>query len=234
MKDTLFLRVHKYWFWLYIFFFIITIIGFSFYLFNTFFSRFVNPFHFYKVSEKKFNRVVEDLVVLEKKVDQNDKYISLLQKIIRENNIIDISKNEVVDEIKFSDSGKKESTNSFIDVSFVSPVKGDIIENLSLDRGNKKIFIRGKNNSQVLSILDGTILSILKKERELSKVIILHQEGIVSVYHCKNIIVTENEKVSSGHVIGFLGPKENGRSYNFIFEMFFNSQPVLAEDYINF
>lgn len=75
--------------WMYIFATLIftSIMAFSFLLFNTVFSLWVNPFHYYNISKDRFNELATTIRDLELHAKQNDEFVRLLQKVINGENV---------------------------------------------------------------------------------------------------------------------------------------------------
>lgn len=75
--------------WMYVFAIalLICIMAFSFLLFNTVFSLWVNPFHYYNISKDKFNELTNTIRDLELHAKQNDEFVKLLQKVINGENV---------------------------------------------------------------------------------------------------------------------------------------------------
>jgi murein DD-endopeptidase MepM/ murein hydrolase activator NlpD len=59
-----------------------SIMGLSFWMFNTIFSKFVNPLNYYNISSEKFTQIVDSLNELELSAKQNEQFVSLLQAMI--------------------------------------------------------------------------------------------------------------------------------------------------------
>lgn len=233
LKETFLFKIHKYWFWVYFWILILAVMGLSFYLFNTSFSKFVNPFHFYGVSKEKFNTMIRDLDELEKKAEQNTKYIELLQKIIREGHIEGLN-DEEFKEIKIkNDEKKQENQTLLVNAIFKKPIDGEMVSPYKIDEANKKITMKGKAKSDVYAVFEGYVISVIRTQ-PLCKVVILHDNGITSVYHCKNVSIVENQSVSTGQTIGNLGTLAAEKEYNFIFELYLNGQAVDPNDFIDF
>lgn len=70
------------WFYTTSVFLVIIIMCLSFWLFNTIFSKWVNPLHYYNISSEKFIKMSSTIQELETHAKQHEQYILMLQSII--------------------------------------------------------------------------------------------------------------------------------------------------------
>lgn len=101
---------------------------------------------------------------------------------------------------------------------------------------NYAVAYGGIENFEVISILDGTVISI-KEDSVLGSIIeIQHENNLISVYQSvSNITVKENQVVHQGEVIASSGISNLNKDLNkhLLFELLHNGQIVDPEEYYN-
>lgn len=101
---------------------------------------------------------------------------------------------------------------------------------------NSGIEYKGSNNFDVVSILDGTVISI-KTDNILGNVVeIRHDNDMISVYQSlSDVNVTENQDVKQGDTIGKSGTNNISKDLgdHLHFELIVNGQNVNPEEYYN-
>ena len=101
---------------------------------------------------------------------------------------------------------------------------------------NSCIEYKGSNNFDVVSILDGTVISI-KTDNILGNVVeIRHDNDMISVYQSlSDVNVTENQEVKQGDIIGKSGTNNISKDLgdHLHFELIINGQNVNPEEYYN-
>ena len=101
---------------------------------------------------------------------------------------------------------------------------------------NSGIEYKGSNNFDVVSILDGTVISI-KNDNILDNVVeIRHDNDMISVYQSlSDVNVTENQDVKQGDTIGKSGTNNISKDLgdHLHFELIVNGQNVNPEEYYN-
>lgn len=99
---------------------------------------------------------------------------------------------------------------------------------------NSSVAYGGVDSFDVISILDGTVVSIKEDELLGNIVEIEHDKNIISVYQSvSDITVKENQVVKQGEVIAKSGQSNLNKSLNshLLFELIINSKIVNPEDY---
>lgn len=86
-------------------FILLLIIGLSFWMFNTIFSKWVNPLDYYNISSEKFTQIVHSLSELELTAKQNEQFVNLLQNIIA-------GKEVDIQDAVYSKKDQSETTNT--------------------------------------------------------------------------------------------------------------------------
>lgn len=101
---------------------------------------------------------------------------------------------------------------------------------------NSGIEYKGSNNFDVVSILDGKVISI-KTDNILGNVVeIRHDNDMISVYQSLSAVnVTENQDVKQGDIIGKSGTNNISKDLgdHLHFELIINGQNVNPEEYYN-
>lgn len=101
---------------------------------------------------------------------------------------------------------------------------------------NSGIEYKGSNNFDVVSILDGKVISI-KTDNILGNVVeIRHDNDMISVYQSlSDVNVTENQDVKQGDIIGKSGTNNISKDLgdHLHFELIINGQNVNPEEYYN-
>ena len=101
---------------------------------------------------------------------------------------------------------------------------------------NYAVAYGGAKNFEVISVLDGTVLSIKKDDLLGNVVEIKHDNELISVYQSlADITVKENQVVKQGDVIGKAGTSNINKDLNehLLFEMLYKGQIVNPEEYYN-
>ncbi len=99
---------------------------------------------------------------------------------------------------------------------------------------NSAVAYGGVDSFEVISILDGTVVSIKEDELLGNIVEIEHDKNIISVYQSvSDITVKENQVVKQGEVIAKSGQSNLNKSLNshLLFELIINSKIVNPEEY---
>ena len=95
---------------------------------------------------------------------------------------------------------------------------------------------KGSDNFDVVSILNGTVISI-KNDNILGNVVeVRHDNDMISVYQSlSDVKVTENQEIKQGDIIGKSGTNNISKSLgdHLHFELIINGQNVNPEEYYN-
>lgn len=211
-------------FYFFLIFFIFLISFFSLIMFNTIFSKWLNPFHFYNINKDNFDKITFEISSLEEKCKQNDLYLENLQSIISdfENSKEIIEKKE--EKIFIKKKIKKKDKNDYSQIIFFNPLNGSIIED---SQNIFEIKMKADENSNVCSIYDGIIVFSEKIDTNY-KTIIQHENGYLSIYtyEKKNSKIKKGSMIFGGDVIGFTGQIEKNKNFNFIFEVYCNGKVI--------
>lgn len=101
---------------------------------------------------------------------------------------------------------------------------------------NSGVEYKGSDNFDVVSILNGTVISI-KNDNILGNVVeVRHDNDMISVYQSlSDVTVTENQEIKQGDIIGKSGTNNISKSLgdHLHFELIINGQNVNPEEYYN-
>jgi hypothetical protein len=81
-EDKTICKFHPKWIYTVFIFFVAAIMSLSFWMFNTVFSKWVNPLHYYNISSENFYKMAETIQELETHAKQHEQYIEMLQSVI--------------------------------------------------------------------------------------------------------------------------------------------------------
>jgi len=101
---------------------------------------------------------------------------------------------------------------------------------------NSAVAYGGVDSFDIVSILDGTVVSIKEDELLGNIVEIEHDNKVISVYQSiSDVIVKENQAVKQGEVIAKSGASNLNKSLNnhLLFELIIDSKIVNPEEYYN-
>lgn len=101
---------------------------------------------------------------------------------------------------------------------------------------NSAVAYGGVDSFDVVSILDGTVVSIKEDELLGNIVEIEHDNKVISVYQSiSDVLVKENQTVKQGEVIAKSGESNLNKSLNshLLFELIIDSKIVNPEEYYN-
>ena len=101
---------------------------------------------------------------------------------------------------------------------------------------NSAVAYGGVDSFDIVSILDGTVVSIKEDELLGNIVEIEHENKVISVYQSiSDVIVKENQAVKQGEVIAKSGASNLNKSLNnhLLFELIIDSKIVNPEEYYN-
>ena len=197
------------------------------------------------------------IVSLNKRIDEQDAYISSIKSIISGDIIADSlnqdmpegqtqniskiqtdrSENEaklsekVKDDLRTNPKRKKQSTIQY----FVEPVNGFISQDFNVD-DHPGIDIVTAKDKTVLACLSGTVIYSGYTQKDGYVLILDHANGYVSVYkHTKTVLKKIGAKVQMSDPIAIVGNTgENTSGPHLHFELWYNQSAVNPKDYMNF
>lgn len=110
---------------------------------------------------------------------------------------------------------------------FVWPLKGNILKDYKND-ASKGLVIAGRTGEPVRASASGSVVFVGEKIKSLGKMIIIqHPDGYVTTYsHLNDMVVSENDNVVAGQLIGFVGKTGNAQQPQLHFAVRHNTKPV--------
>ena len=122
---------------------------------------------------------------------------------------------------------------------FIWPVYGRISSGFGLrhwgwrNKFHKGIDIVAPMGTKIMCTADGIVKSAQRVRDYGYVVTIEHTNNFQSIYaHLKKILVTPNEKVKQGQIIGLVGKTGDATGYHLHFELRINDYPVNPTDYL--
>jgi len=101
---------------------------------------------------------------------------------------------------------------------------------------NTGILYSGKNKFDVVSVLDGTVTSVIKDEILGNVVEIMHTTELITIYHClENVSVKVGDIVKQNDIIGTSGKLSVEKGYDnaLLFEVNLNGSLINPNDFYN-
>lgn len=101
---------------------------------------------------------------------------------------------------------------------------------------NSGVDYASKNEFDIISILDGTVISVYDNEVLGTSIEIRHSNDIISVYQClSNVLVKEGDTIIQGQKIATSGASNINRESenNLHFELYYKGSIVNPENYYN-
>ncbi len=121
-------------------------------------------------------------------------------------------------------------------INFFPPINGVVINRFNSSPGHYGTDIVGRFDTNVYSVLDGTVIFAEWSTSTGYVVHIQHKHDLVSVYkHNSGILVQQGEKVKAGEVIAIMGNEgELTTGPHLHFELWRKGMALDPEQYINF
>lgn len=121
-----------------------------------------------------------------------------------------------------------------------SPINGEVIKKYDPDAYHFGVDFRAPKNTPVKAIAKGSVLFVDWTIKDGYTIIVLHEEGLISVYkHLTTLTKSEYEYVSSGEVLGLYDGNYDDNSQKttvkyFHFELWKDSYPLDSSIFIDF
>ena len=204
----------------------------------------------------RYNSVMVDS--LEKEIQIRDNYLSKIQSVIKGEVIEDSIRHDadmvrdvelrpmkddsIFDQLiapenyKFSYDNTESETDILPKINFFPPVRGVVINKFNASPGHFGTDIVGTKNSHIAATLDGTVIFAEWSIGTGYVVEIQHEYNLVSIYkHNSDIMVKPGDRVKAGEIIAIMGNEgEYSTGPHLHFEIWYNGEPLDAEQYINF
>jgi murein DD-endopeptidase MepM/ murein hydrolase activator NlpD len=121
-------------------------------------------------------------------------------------------------------------------INFFPPIKGVVINRFSSSPGHYGTDIVGRFDTNIYSVLDGTVIFAEWSTSTGYVIQIQHKHDLVSVYkHNSGILIQQGDKVKAGEVIAIMGNEgELSTGPHLHFELWRKGVALDPEQYINF
>lgn len=121
-------------------------------------------------------------------------------------------------------------------LSFVSPLQGEISEHMSLEKNHLGVDVIVPKNTEVKSIMDGYVISADWTQETGNSILVRHANDVLSVYrHNSRLLKKAGDYIKAGEVLaiaGNSGEQTNGPHLHF--ELWYQGKAVNPENYIRF
>jgi murein DD-endopeptidase MepM/ murein hydrolase activator NlpD len=209
------------------------------------------------IERKKLEDQYRQISKLNKKVKDQEMYISSVKRILSGELILDsldedvpeistiipsdieteptenekVLSNKVKDDLRTNVKKKKDSNVQY----FVEPVKGIVSQKFDL-QSHPGVDIVTSKDKNVIACLSGTVIYSGYTQKDGFVMIIDHANGYISVYkHNKTILKKAGSKVQMSDPIAIVGNSgENTTGPHLHFELWYNQSVVNPEDYMRF
>lgn len=118
-----------------------------------------------------------------------------------------------------------------------TPVRGVVSQKFSPVDGRYGVVLATTDNQQVMSVMDGTVLSSEWNPQQGYVLYVQHANNIISIYrHLVSVLKKVGDRVQSGEIVGYTGgdSRESISKNVFQFELWHNGTPVDPQGYIVF
>lgn len=209
------------------------------------------------IERKKLENQHKNILELNKRIDEQENYISSIKLILSGETIkdsldenipevqqissadiqTDLTENqqelskEVKDDLRTNSKKKRNAAMQY----FVRPVSGEVSQKYDLVN-HPAIDIVTSRDENVLACLSGTVIFSGYSAKDGFIIILDHANGYLSVYkHCKAVLKKTGAKVQMSDPIAIVGNTgENSTGPHLHFELWYNQSVVNPEDYMNF
>lgn len=209
------------------------------------------------IERKKLESQYKNILELNKRIDEQDKYINDVKLILSGETIQDslvedlpemqeissadiqteLTKNqeelsqEVKDDLRTNTKKKRNATIQY----FVRPVTGVVSQKFDLVNHPAVDIVTAKNEN-IIACLSGTVIFSGYSAKDGFIIILDHANGYISVYkHAKTVLKKTGAKVQMSDPIAIVGNTgENSTGPHLHFELWYNQSVVNPEDYMNF
>lgn len=117
----------------------------------------------------------------------------------------------------------------------VTPVRGAIIRSFSPKDNMFGVEITPQPNQSVMAVLDGTVILSSWDPKDGYMLVVEHAANMVSMYKkIARSLCQTGQRIKSGEAIAMTGAVVDGKTPQFVFELWNNGNPVDPENYITF
>lgn len=252
------LRINRYQLISILFLIAIVFVGLSYVLFSYTPAGQLLPEHVQDKSKKQLRAQMENIDLLESKINAQEQYIINLQQVIlgeikidsiysnqqfsdnRDSEKLDTSLSDaeraLSDQIRSTENAINENKEElFKNLFLYDPVSGEISREYR-EPNHTGVDVVTAKDAQIKACLDGIVLHTSYDDQDGYTVILSHQNEIVSVYkHAQKILVEVGQKVAAGSAIGIVGSTgERSTGPHLHFELWSDMGPLNPLDYLSF
>ncbi len=218
-------------------FLIITLLlGTSIFLVRNILKKWLNPAYIEQENKKKLITLSKTIKILEKQVNDQNKFISLIQKNIKSDvPFTKLDQQANLNIKKHSLKGlKKEYTLS--QTSFFIPLNGIVTSEYNLEKNHLGIDIVAKENEPIKCIDNGIVISSSWESDNGWVISIQHKDNLVSVYkHNSALLRKSGDYVRKGDAVAIIGNSGDLTTGPHLhFEMWHNCEAIDPKKHINF
>lgn len=252
------LRINRYQLISILFLIAILFLGLSYVLFSYTPAGQLLPEYVQDKSKKQLSAQMENIDLLESKINAQEQYIKNLQQVIlgeikidsiysnqqfsnnRDSEKLDTSLTDaeraLSEQIRSTENAINENKEAlFKNLFLYDPVSGEISREYR-EPNHTGVDVVTAKDAQIKACLDGIVLHTSYDDQDGYTVILSHQNEIVSVYkHAQKILVEVGQKVTAGSAIGIVGSTgERSTGPHLHFELWSDMGPLNPLDYLSF
>jgi murein DD-endopeptidase MepM/ murein hydrolase activator NlpD len=193
---------------------------------------------------------------LEKKIENQEKYVSSIRKILLgevindsiQDNLPEVknvlipqssaspteNENALAAEVKDDTRTNRKKVNGQV-VYFSQPIFGEVIQRYS-EKDYKGVIVKSVRDMSVNACLSGTVLYQGYTQKDAFVILLEHPNGYISVYkNLKTVFKQIGAKIQTGDPIGIVGNSDGEiLDTHLKFELWFNQIPVNPLEYLKF
>lgn len=155
--------------------------------------------------------------------------------------IIPISEREMEFRKKYEEEEKYNLTNittsqnELYGLNFFTPIQGVVINKFSPENRHFGIDVTTMPNSNIISVLDGTVIMTNYTIEFGYTIAIQHMSNIISIYrHCGRLLKDTGDTVKAGEAIGLTANDEENNVKHLHFELWHKGKAINPDKYIVF
>lgn len=155
--------------------------------------------------------------------------------------IIPISEREMEFRKKYEEEEKYNLTNittsqnELYGLNFFTPIQGVVINKFSPENRHFGIDVTTMPNSNIISVLDGTVIMTNYTTEFGYTIAIQHMSNIISIYrHCGRLLKDTGDTVKAGEAIGLTANDEENNVKHLHFELWHKGKAINPDKYIVF
>lgn len=171
--------------------------------------------------------MIDSLVSLAAKPEYTDEQLAQMH---RQDSLL---RAMVIEEEQFQQS-RLVKHSSIESMHFFTPLKGAVSGAFEAVT-HPYLEITAPDNSPVMSVLEGTVISTLWTDAEGYEIFVQHSGELVSIYrHAQKILVRKGDRLTAGAPIALVGQSGSLSRERFQFELWYKGEAVDPSKYIKF